>query len=201
MATATGQRRIQWLLGRVAAKDAVRSSGKDRSWSNLYPAEIEILGDVNGQPSVSGEWTREGGQPLLSLAHIENLAVALVGEAALYRGVGIDVERLGRTGAGFEQVILTDEEREAVTRDGIDLNDEWSLRLWCAKEAVGKSLGRGLVGGASDLTVTSVEAGTGTIRLGLSGGLATALPDQVDQQFTAYTVRQDDLIAAISWRA
>ena len=37
-----------------------------------------------------------------------------------------------------------------------DLRQEWALRMWCAKEAVGKALGRGLSAGLLAFHVTRV---------------------------------------------
>ena len=42
--------RREWLLGRLAAKDAARVFIKDHYRLNLTPADIEIITDEYGQP-------------------------------------------------------------------------------------------------------------------------------------------------------
>jgi malonyl CoA-acyl carrier protein transacylase/4'-phosphopantetheinyl transferase EntD len=198
---ASDRRRTQWLLGRVVAKDAVRAFVRERSGIALYPADIEIVTDEHGQPHVSGEGLQQTGvTPLLSIAHIDDFGVAIVGDAARYRGIGVDVERRHQMRPGFDHLILTDDERRVVAQRGIVMNDEWNLRLWCAKEAVGKALGRGLVGGPASLLVLDVEVTAGMVQLEVNSSLASELSDVMGLRFTASTTSEDELIISIVWR-
>ena len=53
---------------------------------------------------------------------------------------------------GFESVAFTPEEHSLLS--SLDApTEEWFLRLWCAKEAVAKATGRGLVGGPGGLKI------------------------------------------------
>ncbi len=199
--TISDRRRTQWLLGRVVAKDAARSVVHKQSGIDLYPADIEIFPDEYGQPHFSGEWMNENGRmTLLSIAHVDGLAAALIGDARKYKGVGIDIERTDRTRSGFDRIAFNDEERRAAIQGGANLDELWCLRLWCAKEAVAKALGRGLLRGPADLKVVDVQAATGTVLLEVSGALATALPDVAGQHIKSYTTHQNKFVTAIAWR-
>ena len=82
--------------------------------------------------------------------------------AAFDRPVGIDVEHIAPRGPEFEQIAFDQQERELLDRFG-DHRDEGIARFWCAKEAVAKALGRGLVEGPQTLVVRR-EATAGTVR-------------------------------------
>ena len=55
---------------------------------------------------------------------------------------------------------------------------EWSLRLWCAKEAMGKALALGLPSGPRGLVIRDLDPGNGSVRAALTPRLAAwaALP-------------------------
>jgi hypothetical protein len=75
------QHGLEWLLGRVAAKDAVRRYLKQRHDMVLYPADIEIVSDDNGRVWGQGTWSQEvSSVPLLSLSYTEGVALAMVGQ-------------------------------------------------------------------------------------------------------------------------
>jgi phosphopantetheinyl transferase len=140
--SATPPRQLQWLLGRIAAKDAVRAwSARQRgAEETLHPAAFAIEYDARGQPRVA-KWP-DGGLPIpaVSIAHCENQAIALAhGDAA-----GVDLERIAGRGADFLKAISSEEERGLLAAfSGAGL-DEWVTRLWCAKEALGKQMGTGV---------------------------------------------------------
>jgi acyl transferase domain-containing protein/phosphopantetheinyl transferase len=174
---ARGLRRTEWLLGRMVAKDAVRRFLKDRYGLVLCPADVEILPDGNGRPLVHGSWVdRVPGVPLVSIAHSGGLAVALVGRPG--GGVGVDVEWLDRMNEHVEQMAFTAEERQLLAALPAREAKEWALRLWCAKEAVGKALGRGLLGGPQSFVAREVDPSVGAVRIGLKGaGTSPARPE------------------------
>lgn len=178
------RRRLEWLLGRLAAKDAVRAHVRERLGLTLSPAEVEILPDENGRPMVQGIWTEQLPRaPRVSISHTAGLAVAAVGDSD---GVGVDVERLGHLTEAAEAMAFSAEERELLAGLRQDAAAEWPLRLWCAKEAAAKALGRGLAGGPQALTVANVEAAAGLARVVAHG-----------KAQTAFTLRDGDLIAAV----
>jgi acyl transferase domain-containing protein/phosphopantetheinyl transferase len=143
----------RWLLGRIAAKDAVRSWLWARDAGPLYPAQLRIGNDAAGRPFTTGA----GSDDLaLSLAHSGALAVALVGPPGT--AVGIDVELVDDAPA--ETALLTVAERELLdTICPPERPDRasWVTRFWTAKEAVAKAGGTGLAGRPARFVVSAVE--------------------------------------------
>jgi phosphopantetheinyl transferase len=146
----------QWLLGRVAVKDAVRELLWRRGAGPLFPAQIRVGNDAAGRP-----WARgPGGETYrVSLAHTGQVAVALVavdGEA-----VGIDIEPVvGRPVDSVAAAALTEAEKDLVKRAGPAGEAELLTRLWTAKEAAAKAAGSGLRGHPRRFAVTELT-GTG----------------------------------------
>ena len=72
--------RSEWLVDRCVAKDAVRMLVQKVTGLSLFPADIEISGDVHRSPKVEGGWTvRLGVKPALIVGHIDGIAVAAAG--------------------------------------------------------------------------------------------------------------------------
>jgi phosphopantetheinyl transferase len=142
------------LLGRIAAKDAVRAWLSEHGSGPLFPAEIVIGNDAAGRPYATGA----GSEDLsLSLAHAGGLAAALVGPAGT--GVGIDLELV--EDAPAESALLTAVERDlldTVAPPGHPERARWVTRFWTAKEAVAKAGGTGLGGRPARFVVTSVDS-------------------------------------------
>jgi hypothetical protein len=108
LSTAPMQRRLDWLAGRIAAKDAVRVLLKPEL-GPLRPGDIQIQADQNGCPLVSGPWMRPGGHPpLVTIAHSDGEALAIAIEAGAGSGSGVDIEQAARAGAMVCQAALTD---------------------------------------------------------------------------------------------
>ena len=87
---ATPKERYDWLLGRCAAKDAVRMLIQERFGEQLCAADVEIVGEASGRLAVEGAWKRRlGANPVVSLANSGIAgAVAALNAADL---VGIDL--------------------------------------------------------------------------------------------------------------
>ncbi|OLC55794.1 MAG: hypothetical protein AUH92_01435 [Acidobacteria bacterium 13_1_40CM_4_69_4] len=74
-------RRTEWLLARLAAKDAVRLFLKERCGIRVCAADVEIGSDAHGRPVASGAWIgRAGGAPVLSMACGGSVAGARAGD-------------------------------------------------------------------------------------------------------------------------
>jgi malonyl CoA-acyl carrier protein transacylase/phosphopantetheinyl transferase/acyl carrier protein len=170
------KRRTEWLLGRLAAKDAARLLLAERLGRPVCPADVEVRTDVHGRPYVDGAWSAHLGAPLAaSISHVEGMAVALAA-AGTGVGIGIDVEPAVGRGAGFSgdlELAFTREERALLDSlvDGVG-PEEWLLRFWCAKEAAAKALGVGLDGDPRNLSVQSVDVRTGAFTVTPRGRLA-----------------------------
>jgi len=135
-----GPRRVRWLMGRVAAKEAVRRWAAEQHGRSLSLIDIEIRADERGKPVVAFV---DGGEsiepPDLSISHGDRLAVAVV---ATDVAVGVDIEE-EREGNPREvpEIAFAEGELTEASRAGVP-----PIALWCAKEAAAKALGVGLLG-------------------------------------------------------
>ncbi|MFS2024992.1 4'-phosphopantetheinyl transferase superfamily protein [Massilia sp. CT11-137] len=142
------QRQLEWLLGRVAAKDAARawSARTANADLDLHPATFAIRNDPHGQPVVAS-WPAPTPVPRISIAHSHGVAVAIAAGAP----VGIDIERVAEHDAHWLASFTTEGERRQLAAYGAPERAAWITRLWCAKEAFGKRLGLGLHRPARDV--------------------------------------------------
>lgn len=159
-----------WLLGRVAVKDAVRIHRQ----LSLCLADVAIDSDGAGRPIA-----RVPGQaaPRVSLAHKELHAVAAAVDETRWAGVGIDLERLQTLDAGLIEDAFTTAERAliagAAEQSGEPV-ENWCVSAWGAKEALGKALGRGVLGGPLGVQIAEIDAACGGLRLTLHGKMEEA---------------------------
>jgi len=191
---AVDKRRHEWLLGRTAAKDAVRLLVEEHLGVPLAPSEVEILPDPYGCPRAAGPWTaRLGIQPAISISHSHGTAVAL---AVLHPGqrVGIDLENLSQRRESFEAIAFRPDERRMLDALPGESRQEWALRMWCAKEAVAKALGRGFSAGIQAFHITSAETGGGVVQLELCDPALEYSPRLRGIPIMAYTGREKDYV-------
>lgn len=137
-----------WLLGRIAAKDALRQLLWDGGAGPVFPAEVPVGNDPAGRPLALG--------PLaagfrLTISHKDRIAVALAHPG---RAVGIDVEPVAADPDALVRVALGPGELALAEA----LSGTWGgprgagglpaalTALWCAKEAAAKAEGSGLGG-------------------------------------------------------
>jgi len=67
---ASAKERYDWLLGRCAAKDAVRMLIQERFGEQLCAADVEIVGDASSRLAVEGAWKqRLGVNPAVAIAN------------------------------------------------------------------------------------------------------------------------------------
>ncbi|MER5733600.1 beta-ketoacyl synthase N-terminal-like domain-containing protein [Streptomyces sp. NPDC002138] len=146
--------RAPWLLGRIAAKDALRQLLWDGGAGPVFPVEVPVGNDAHGRPVPGG--------PLaaglhLSLAHKDRLAVALAHPTG---PVGIDVETVTADPAALLRIACGPAEarlaRRLAERDGAGEAAALTA-LWCAKEAAAKAAGTGLGGRPREWRVTALE--------------------------------------------
>ncbi|MEU9454242.1 beta-ketoacyl synthase N-terminal-like domain-containing protein [Streptomyces sp. NPDC048277] len=167
--------RRQWLLGRIAAKDAVRQWLWQHGEGPVYPAELRIRNDELGRPYVVGVHGRALPALDVSLAHRAEAAAAIVRPHTPGPGPGIDLEEVTeRDPAAMEAVLGADELRLLRTLSTDDSVARWFTRFWAAKEAVAKAEGTGFGGRPRDFTV--LEAAPDGSRLLVSGRLERAYP-------------------------
>ncbi|GAC1633358.1 MAG: beta-ketoacyl synthase N-terminal-like domain-containing protein [Nevskia sp.] len=154
-----GPRREEWLMGRVAAKDAVREWALQHHGLRLAPADVVILSGARGEPVVIRADGLPAGIPLpsISISHSRRWAVAACTDGGLR--LGADYQHLDRVDAedliagAFEiaetqtflrSLPLAEQKRAAVA-------------LWCAKEAAAKAAGTGLEARPKDWEIVAAE--------------------------------------------
>ena len=176
-------RKWQWLMGRIAAKDAARLYLAQRGGGGMiHPALLRIAQQEQGQPVLL---PRDDCPPMphISIAHTEGWAAAMASDAAC----GIDIEPVGRDLSQVLALMADTEELDALrTLAEEDGQQAWPLRLWCAKEAVGKALGTGLDGRPGDFQLSAVE----------TGGLMLIYHQPSACTYTVHTLQTDALVLA-----
>jgi phosphopantetheinyl transferase (holo-ACP synthase) len=130
-------RRMEWLLGRVALKEAVCDWLLETQLRTVASTDVVITRTEAGAPQVEWASDDDGVLPVVSLAHATGVIVAAVAGAT---SVGVDVECADRRATTIARV-LTDVESELFAADQISL-----LSAVVAKEAASKAVGLGLGG-------------------------------------------------------
>ncbi|NEW69297.1 acyltransferase domain-containing protein [Streptomyces rapamycinicus] len=186
--------RRQWLLGRIAAKDAVRRWLWDHGEGPVFPAEIGIREDARGRPYAIGVHGRTLPELALSLAHRAETGVALVvpRHANAATGPGIALEEV--TDHDDVAVALARPEREllaAVTARTGGSPARWATAFRAAKEAVATAEGTGPRDRPRDLTIAEVRPGTGRpdappARLVVE--VAATTPGQPPRRYEVHTI-------------
>ena len=136
-----------WLLGRIAAKDAVRHALLQAGHDEVFPAEITIANDDRGRPYVASA-PGDGATLDLSISHTSWVGAAIV--APRGRAAGVDVEAIEPQAAQLATV-MDDAELALAGPDGP--TDRWLVRAWAAKEAAAKAAGTGLAGRPRDFPI------------------------------------------------
>ncbi|MEU6279169.1 beta-ketoacyl synthase N-terminal-like domain-containing protein [Streptomyces sp. NPDC047028] len=153
--------RRQWLLGRIAVKDAVRHWLWNHGEGPVFPAELRVGNEESGRPHVTGVHGRDLPPLDVSLAHRAETGVAIVRPHSARPGPGIDIEEVTpRDPATLATALGPDELRllHARCASGTDPEALWFTRFWAAKEAVAKAEGTGFDGRPRDFTVLRAAA-------------------------------------------
>ncbi|MHA5053146.1 type I polyketide synthase [Streptomyces sp. SD15] len=157
--------RRQWLLGRIAVKDAVRHLLWDGGAGPVFPAEVRVGNEPTGRPFVTGGYGRTLPPLHVSLAHRGDTAVAM---ARTDGPCGIDIEEVTDRPEGTLAVALTASEHallRTLTRDAQAAPQRlWFTRFWAAKEAVAKARGTGLGGEPKLFEITAADETRLTVR-------------------------------------
>lgn len=85
-----------WLLGRIAARTAVRDLLWRGGAGRVFPVEVQVRNDPDGRPTVTGPAEAD---LRVSITHTAGLGVALAAQGV---DVGIDIERVESRPATFE---------------------------------------------------------------------------------------------------
>jgi acyl transferase domain-containing protein/phosphopantetheinyl transferase len=146
------QRRLR-VMSRAAVKDAVRLWWARRYGTEFpHPADLRIIHDEQGAPWLAP--VEEPSWPRISVAHTNELAIA----AASDYPVGVDVAPVTQNVEEIMPYIATNGEQSLVqTLEAAQPGGAWSVKLWCAKEAVAKLLGTGLQGRPKQFVVIDAD--------------------------------------------
>jgi len=181
------KRKREWLQGRLAAKDAVRLFVKNKYGLDLCPTDIEIVNDENNRPIVGGATLAELGVDVrVSIAHCKHGAVAFAGDGETCGGVGIDVEALDRDIGKVVRGAFHPPEQALYAGLGPEETQTTMLHFWCAKEALAKALGKGLMGSPLNVVIEAYDRATGRVDMKIAGGLAQQFPQFADKIFNAH---------------
>ena len=192
--TGTPPRRLEWLLGRLAAKEATRRLLLANHNLIEPSADIAIWKDALGKPHPIGDWLPQIPAPIdLSIAHTAGLVLAA---ATTVGHIGLDVESAHRDlTEDFLRGVFTLEEQELATRSGD--GHLAILRFWCAKEAISKALGTGIRFPPTDLRIRASNPATGLLHIEPLGAWADNFPHLRDKRIPIQTtLLYDHAIAA-----
>ena len=185
------RREILWLLGRAAAKDALRSHFRENAGRSYAPVDLMIQNDGAGRPLVSGAWQTDlPGRPQISISHTDGMVLAIAADMEGGAGVGVDAEKVRTPGPDLLEGAFSQAELALLpqgARDGSPWS-EWVFRLWCAKEAVGKALGSGVSLDPRQFAVSRVDARSGRVHVRPPGG----------GEVLAATFRRDQHVFAVA---
>jgi acyl transferase domain-containing protein/phosphopantetheinyl transferase (holo-ACP synthase) len=151
------ERKREWLLGRIAAKDAVRKLYFETFNASLPPLELSILPAQNGAPVVHSHLLQSQGiTAQVSITHKAGYAIAVAtfisGNASAF-GIGVDYEPYSEREEGIERLILNEEETPFLKGVSTADRNEILTRIWGAKEAAAKALGTGIGGNPTKWTI------------------------------------------------
>jgi len=121
------RRRRDWLAGRCAAKELIRSYLLERVGLALACSQIEILNDENGAPRALLPLNVE-----ISIAH--STGHGLAGLCA-HSPLGVDLQQIRPVRSDLVERVLTERERAQLAQHFAENSIEGTLVFWALKEA------------------------------------------------------------------
>jgi len=129
------KRKIEWLGGRLAAKQAVLYH-TGRMPSAKAMREWSISADQNGKPFLK---SRSGNSPSLSISHSQGLAAAMVTDQW---SCGLDIQKVSEATVRVKEKFCTAEEEGIIASINLANPPAFALTLlWAGKEALRKARG------------------------------------------------------------
>lgn len=155
------QRKVQWLLGRIAAKEAVRKLVLRHGGVRLLDQDVEIIYDESGRPVVSPLLAQVlGWAPWISITHSDDVAVAVAINSEF--PVGVDLQTIAERDSEFIEFAFSAGEQKLFPAVSGAERNRLVAQLWCAKEALAKALGTGFQGAfRNGFVVEQFDASTG----------------------------------------
>jgi len=200
LAMTPGAQAQQWLVGRCAAKDAVRLLLKEAVGLEVCPADVEIYAGRDDRLLARGRWVqRVGAGPSVSMSYTAGTAVAIATIVPDHL-VGVGVKRLAELTQDRVAETFTVSERQ-VLRDGAgQAAEEWYARASCAKQSLENALGNGLFQNASSAPIIrELRIETGTIEMEITNGALDRFPEFKGKRIRAQTVRDRELVCSTTF--
>lgn len=152
-----GPRRTDWLLGRIAAKDAIRQWISQYLDMSIAPVDVEIRATAAGKPYAYCPVLPQQQLPDISISHSGGYALAALTPEG--HRIGLDMERCDRAPT-LEAIAYAFSETEQSLLQNVEQSNQnlAMLGLWCAKEAAAKATGVGFQGNPQKWIVTQHSA-------------------------------------------
>lgn len=190
--------RTEWLLGRIAAKDAVRQWAAERLGIALAPADVEIRTTELGKPYVVCAALGNCVAPDISITHTEGRALAVACDSGQ---VGVDlVYNNPIRGGDLLEASFNSEEQAIVRRLRTSGHAHPVFAVWSAKEAAAKALGTGLMGDAGRWAVTRYDAKSGRAQVRHNGQTLDVRVWVTEHEVIAICVFQRQPLATVAMR-
>ncbi|WP_299676727.1 acyltransferase domain-containing protein [uncultured Dokdonia sp.] len=152
-----GNRRKEWLLGRVVAKEVVRTYADQHYFLALSPRDIEITTSELGKPLVHCPALENVGTiPNISISHSLSTAIAAITPQEML--IGIDIELIHKKEEDYNVNLVFDAQEKTL------LQGHSLLPYFCAKEAAAKSIGIPFLGSYTTWKITSFSEEAVTIQ-------------------------------------
>jgi len=150
-------KRLRWLAGRIAAKEAISSLIQRFSGRVLNIVDIEIDALPSGKPYVAKiNNNKQENYPLISLSHKHGKAIAIAADDAIFSSIGLDLESTTLED-DIEDFILNAAEHSQIQHLSGQQRAQTIKRIWSAKEAVAKLLGLSLPECLRKLPLLSID--------------------------------------------
>lgn len=150
----TMERRRQWLLGRVAAKRAIREHLKLRHNFEISYTDIEIVSSKFDRPglalhsisSIAKDMRRTVVEETsFSISHTDDIAIASACSKQTEGYTGVDIERIRPLKERVIRAYMTPRETSEYSSLSGDAKIRYSVLVWSAKESYLKAVGTGLL--------------------------------------------------------
>ena len=160
LASVTNERhRTHELWGRIAAKEAARRLWLEAGGPSVYPADLAVMPDPHGQPTLVSLANPEMPAAAVSIACSDGVAVAIAHADPRAR-VGIAIRTIAENSTALEDSSLSPIERQILSRTSPAEQAEWIARFSCAREAAANALGAG-----SQWQITEADPSSDVIQL------------------------------------
>lgn len=148
------RRRQDWLAGRWAAKELIRSYFDEEAGLQLTPSQIEIKNDENRAPYLSLTDTGMEERSCISIAHSAGCGLAGL---SLHGPIGVDLQQIRAVRPDLAERVLTQHERTQLAHDFAGQESEGFFVFWALKEAARKAQRTRPAAAFHDIAVKLIE--------------------------------------------